>query len=118
MIQKISRFLYQCLGVSLSDFASEKVVYQGVVLKYCEALPLPNECKYVTDDMCKSLIWLYSHPYFTSAWIIQGLNAGEKRVVRCGHEPTDWLRVELVAGHIIMESAFSRRFGFSSAHCW
>jgi len=117
-IRTISDFLCQNLGTSVSDLKSKKDIYQDVVFKNREILPLPNECEFVTDEMWKSMVWLYSHSYFTRVWVIQELNARKERVVHCGVESTEWERVELVAGYIIMESSFSRKFGFSNAHCW
>ena len=117
-IETISDFLCQRLGISTSDLKSSKDIYQEMVFKNREALPLPNDCEFSTVEMWKSLVWLYSHSYFTRVWVIQELNASKERVVRCGLESTEWERVELVAGYIIMESSFSRSFGFSKAHCW
>jgi len=64
-ILTISDFLCQKLGVSVSDLSSINDVYQEVVFKNRDYLPLPNECEFSTDAMWKSLIWFYSHSYFT-----------------------------------------------------
>ncbi|KJZ75257.1 hypothetical protein HIM_05451 [Hirsutella minnesotensis 3608] len=40
------------------------------------------------------------------------------RLVQCGRHTIGWDQVELVAGYIIMETAFSKNYGFSQTHCW
>lgn len=81
-------------------------------------MPLPNEIDLVTDTMWKSLVWLYSHPYFTRVWVIQEISADLHRKVNVGHAKTVWNRVDLVASYIIMEPAFSDAYGISTANCW
>ena len=61
---------------------------------------------------------LYSHPYFARVWAIQEIAANKVRLVQTNHEMTEWERVELVAGYIIIETAFSNEYGFSSTYCW
>jgi hypothetical protein len=117
-IRTISDFLCQKLDISVSDLRLKKDIYQEVVFKNRDILPLPNECEFATADTWKSLEWFYSHSYFTRVWVIQELNAKKERLVHCGFEEIEWERVELVSGYIIMESSFSRKFGFSKAHCW
>jgi hypothetical protein len=117
-ILTISDFLCQKLDVSVSDLTSIKDIYQEMLFKNRHHLPLPNECEFSTDTMWKSLVWFYSHPYFTRVWAVQEINATEARLVHCGRETIEWERAELVAGYIIMETAFSKSFGFTSAHCW
>lgn len=117
-ILTISDFLCQRLGVSVSDLGSVSNVYQEVVFKNRDYLPLPNECEFSTDALWKSLIWFYSHSYFTRVWVIQEISANKERFLHCGREKIEWDRVDLVAGYIIMEPAFSKSFGFTSAHCW
>jgi len=117
-IRTISDFLCQRLDTSIPDLRLKKDIYQELVFKNRGALPLPNECEFASDEMWKSLRWLYSHAYFTRVWVIQELNARKERVLHCGSESTEWERAELVAGYIIMDSSFSRKFGFSTANCW
>lgn len=50
--------------------------------------------------------------------MIQEISANKQRVLHCGRETVEWERVDLVAGYIIMEPAFSKSFGFSDAYCW
>ncbi|KAH0565722.1 hypothetical protein GP486_000886 [Trichoglossum hirsutum] len=114
----ISNFLCRILGTTVSDLSSTDDVYQDIVFKNREHLPLPNECEFSTDTMWESLIWFYSRSYFTRVWIIQEINANKERWVHCGHQRIEWDRVELVAGYLIMETAFSKRFGFTRAYCW
>lgn len=114
----ISDFLCQKLGVSISDLSSVNDVYHDVVFKNRDHLPLPNECEFSTDSMWNTLIWFYSHPYFTRVWAIQEVNANKARLIHCGRETIDWNRVDLVAGYIILETAFSQHNGFSSTYCW
>jgi hypothetical protein len=92
--------------------------YQEIVLKNRGDLPLPNECEFSTNTMWKSLIWFYSRPYFTRVWVIQEIGANKNRVLHCGHETVEWNRVDLVACYIIMESSFSKSFGFTGTYCW
>jgi hypothetical protein len=50
-ILTMSDFLCQKLGVSVSDLSSINDVYQEVVFKNRDYLPLPNECEFSTDAM-------------------------------------------------------------------
>jgi hypothetical protein len=113
----ISDFLCQRLGISVPELGSIKNVMEDV-FKNSNNLPVPNECDFSTDAMWKSLLWFYSHSYFTRVWAIQEVNANKERWLHCGHEKIEWDRVNLVADYIIMETAFSKSFGFSSAYCW
>ena len=117
-IRKISNFLCQKLCVSISDLRSMSNIYQDLILKNRPYLPLPNECGFSTDATWKSLIWFYSHPYFTRVWVIQEISANKERLVHCGRETIEWERVDLVAGYILMEPAFSKSFGFTDTCCW
>ena len=117
-ILTISDFLCQKLGVSVSGLSSINDVYQEIVFKNRDYLSLPNECEFSTDAMWKSLIWFYSHSYFTRVWAIQEINAHKERLLHCGREKIEWDRVDLVAGYIVMETAFSKSFGFTRAYCW
>ena len=117
-IVSISDFLCQKLGVSVSDLRSVGNIYQELVLKNRARLPLPNECEFSTDATWKSLIWFYSHPYFTRVWVVQEISANKERLLHCGHEKIEWERIDLVAGYIIMETAFSKSFGFTDTYCW
>jgi Heterokaryon incompatibility protein (HET) len=117
-ILTISDFLCRKLGISVSDPSSMNDTYQELVLKKRDNLPLPNECEFSTDAMWESLIWFYSHPYFSRVWVIQEIGANKERLVHCGREKIEWDRVDLVASYIIMEPAFSKSLGFSSTYCW
>ncbi|KAB5539280.1 hypothetical protein GE09DRAFT_1226106 [Coniochaeta sp. 2T2.1] len=66
--------------------------------------------------MWKALRWFYSHRYFTRVWVIQELNVNLRRTLRCGHRTIGWICVQLVAGYILMDTSFSRDFGFSDAY--
>ena len=68
------QFLEQRLSQRKND------VYQELVFKNRERLPLPNECDFATDEMWTSMKWFYSHSYFTRVWVIQELNARKERV--------------------------------------
>ncbi|KAL8940285.1 MAG: hypothetical protein Q9216_002897 [Gyalolechia sp. 2 TL-2023] len=117
-IRKISNFLCQKLGISISDLHSIGNIYQNLILKNRADLPLPNECQFSTDATWKSLVWFYSHPYFTRVWVIQEVIANKERTVHCGREKIGWECVDLVAGYITMEPAFSKCFGFADTYCW
>ncbi|KAL8873772.1 MAG: hypothetical protein Q9174_000811 [Haloplaca sp. 1 TL-2023] len=117
-IRKISAFLCQILDVSISNLRSMPNIYQALILKNRAHLPLPNECGSMSDSMWKSLIWFYSHPYFTRVWVVQEISANKERLVHCGREKIEWEWVELVAGYILMEPAFSKGFGFTDTYCW
>jgi hypothetical protein len=117
-LRTISEFLCQQLGFPIEDLSSRSNVYHEVLYKNRSSLPLPDECEFSTDAMWKSLVWFYSHPYFTRVWIVQEVNASRHRLVYCGQEKIEWDRIDLVAGYIIMDTAFSKKFGFSKAHCW
>ena len=100
------------------DLRSLSNIYQDLVLKNRDKLPLPNLLDFVTDGMWQSLIWLYSHQYFTRVWVVQEISANDERLVHCGREKIEWELVDLVAGYIILEPAFSTKFGFSNTSCW
>jgi len=117
-IRTISDFICQKVGISVSDLSSISDVYQEVVFKNRDSLPLPNACEFSTEALWKALIWFYSHPYFTRVWAVQEINANKARLLHCGHAAIEWDRVALVAGYIIMETAFSKGFGFTGAKCW
>ena len=117
-IQTISDLLCQKLGVSISDLRTISNVYQELILKNRAYLPLPSECEFSNDATWKSLIWFYSHPYFTRVWVVQEISANKERILHCGNEKIEWERVDLVAAYIIMEPAFSKSFGFTDTYCW
>lgn len=50
--------------------------------------------------------------------MIQEVTANKERWLQCGRKNVEWDRVELVAGYMIMDPAFSRNFGFASTYCW
>ncbi|KAH9220332.1 heterokaryon incompatibility protein-domain-containing protein [Leptodontidium sp. 2 PMI_412] len=114
----ISDFLCRKLGIPVSELASVDNLYQEIMGKARDVLPLPNECDFSSDAMWKSLVWFYKHPYFTRVWAIQEVNANTKRLVHCGEEKVLWDRVGLVACYLTMETTFSRAFGFTDAYCW
>ncbi|TXC06831.1 hypothetical protein FocTR4_00009690 [Fusarium oxysporum f. sp. cubense] len=117
-VHLISEVLCQKLGISANGLSARGNVYHEVVYQNRSLIPLPNEIEAVTKDMWKSLTWLYSHTYFTRVWVIQETNANQSRLVHCGHSTIEWDQVELVAGYIIMEPAFSKAIGFTDPKCW
>lgn len=117
-IRIISDFLCQKLGIEVSELRSIKDPLYDILTKRRELLPLPNECEFSNDTIWKALSWFYSHIYFTRVWIIQEINVPGDRVLHCGHELIEWERVDLVAGYITMETAFSKDYGFTNAYCW
>src|SRR5262249_17911748 len=104
--------------LQIANLSTRSNVYHEILYKNRHALPPPNECDFSSDATWKALIWFYSHSYFTRLWIIQEINASTNRIVQCGQEQIEWDRVDLVAGYIIMDTAFSNDFGFSKTHCW
>ena len=117
-IMEISDFLCEKLGVSLSDLSSTSNVYHDLVFKHRDKLPLPNECEFSTDIMWRSLVWFYAHTYFTRVWVIQEVSANKERWLHLGLRRIEWDRVDIVAGYMILETAFSKSYGFSEAYCW
>jgi hypothetical protein len=117
-IRIVSDFLCDELGISIEEHRVGEDTYQEYLLKRRADVPLPNDIDLVTDTMWKSLVWLYSHPYFTRVWVIQEISANLHREVNVGHAKSVWSRVDLVASYIIMEPAFSDAYGFSTANCW
>jgi hypothetical protein len=114
----ISDFICNKLNLSITGLSTRRNLYQEVLYRNREKLPLPNECPFSSDAVWKPLVWFYSHLYFTRLWVIQEINASTNRIVHCGREEIDWDRVDLVAGYIIMDTAFSKQFGFSETRCW
>ncbi|KAF1992784.1 hypothetical protein P154DRAFT_595250 [Amniculicola lignicola CBS 123094] len=117
-IQVVSDFLCDKLGISIEEHTVGDDTYQELLLKNRDKLPLPNETDFSTEAMWKSLVWFYSHSFFTRVWVIQEISANMNREVNVGYEKTVWNRVDLVASYIIMDSAFSDAYGFSGAYCW
>jgi hypothetical protein len=113
----VSDFLCDKLGIPVADLKKIDNITE-VVFKHRGSLPVPDECQFSTETLWQSLIWFYSHSYFTRVWVIQELNANRERIALCGYEKIDWDRVELVAGYIIMETSFSKRWGFTNSYCW
>ena len=117
-IVTISDFLCEKLGIPVADLGSTDTVLQEVVFRNRDRLPLPSDCIFSTNSTWTSLRWLYSHPYFSRVWAIPEIAANKVCLVYDKHEVTEWERVELVAGYIIMETAFSKEYDFSSTYCW
>ncbi|KAF2658267.1 hypothetical protein K491DRAFT_624949 [Lophiostoma macrostomum CBS 122681] len=117
-IQIISDFLCDKLGISMDEHTVSDHTYQELLLKNQAKLPLPNETSFSADFMWKSLVWFYSHAYFTRIWVIQEVSANMNRDVNVGYATTDWKRIDIVASYIIMEPTFSDAYGFSNACCW
>ncbi|KAI1264749.1 heterokaryon incompatibility protein-domain-containing protein [Xylariaceae sp. FL1019] len=117
-VHQITSFLCGQLGITVSDIAQEAEVYNKIIFKNRDKIPLPHDCGFVTDAMWNALLWLYKHPVFKRVWIIQEMNASRRRVVYCGSATMSWEAIEMVAGYIILETAFSKSRGFTSAYCW
>lgn len=120
-IVQISDFLCQKLGYdspSALALNSNGNIYREILFENRSHLPVPNECEFSTEAVWKSLAWFYSHSYFTQVRAIQEVNANKKRSVYCGRGTVEWERVELVAGYIILQTAFSKKFGFTNTNCW
>lgn len=105
----ISDFLCRELGIPVSDLNSVDNLYQEIMAKYRDVLPVPNQCDFSTEALWQSLLWFYKHPYFTRVWAIQEVNANKERWLHCGLEKVLWDRVSLVAllhhnGNCILES--------------
>jgi hypothetical protein len=104
-IRTISDFLCQKIGILVSDLSSISDVYQEVVFKNRDSLPLPNVYEFSTEAMWKALVWFYSHSYFTRVWAVQEINANKARLLYCGRTTIEWDRVALVASYIIISSS-------------
>ncbi|KAI0550535.1 heterokaryon incompatibility protein-domain-containing protein [Xylaria curta] len=117
-VGQIADFLCQKLNISFSDVIDEPDVYTNILFRNKDKIPLPHECNFVTDQMWDALLWLYKHTVFTRVWIIQEINAGKNRIVYSGHQTCSWDALELVAGYIVLETAFSKSRGFTDAYCW
>ncbi|KAF3919587.1 hypothetical protein ABW20_dc0103296 [Dactylellina cionopaga] len=116
-VRTVSDFLCKELGVTLADL-KEMDNMTEFVFKHREILPDPDKCDFSSEEMWKSLIWFYSIPYFTRVWVIQEVNANKERIAHVGDETIEWDLVEIVAGYIIMETDFSKRWGFSKTNVW
>ena len=114
----ISDFLCYKLDVSVSNLGSLSNIYHDLIFKNRETLPPPNECEFSNAAIWKSLSWLYGHPYFTRVWAIQEVTSNKQRILHIGHESTEWEKVDLTAGYIIVEPAFSKAHGFDNTYCW
>ncbi|KIW16992.1 hypothetical protein PV08_04183 [Exophiala spinifera] len=117
-VRVISDFLCARLNIQIANLSTRSNVYQEILYENRRALPPPNECDFSSGATWQALNWFYSHSYFTRLWIIQEINASTNRIVHCGREKIEWDHVDLVAGYMIMDTAFSNNFGFSKTHCW
>lgn len=117
-VHLITTCLCQRLGISYDDLTSEDEIYQNVIFKNRGRFPMPHEIDFVSDEMWAALLWLYKHPFFTRVWVIQEINANKDRMAYCGHRKIRWDAVELVAGYVILETAFSKSHGFTDSYCW
>ena len=117
-VAQISNFLLQKLDVTLNDLRTMSDTCQELIMRNRATLPLPNQCDFSTAATWRSLIWLYSHSYFTRVWVIQEIGASDKRTVQCGSRLVEWERVDLVASYVTMEPGVSKLLGFSDTYCW
>lgn len=117
-ILQLSDFVCQRLGISIEDVHEYGEIYLQVILKNRDKLPLPDECKFATESMWQSLIWFYSHRYFTRVWVIQEINSNRERLLHCGKQSIIWDHVHLVAGYLMMETVWVKSHGFSSTYIW
>jgi hypothetical protein len=101
-------FLCEKLGIPITDLRLTDNVTE-VVFKHCNSLLVPDERKFSTKRMWKSLVWFYSYSYFTRVCVIQEVNANRERIAHCGYKTIGWDWVKLVTGYIIMETLFSKR---------
>lgn len=104
--------------IPIQDLEYIQDIYQTVIFKNQQRLPEPDKAPFSSDELWTVLSWFYSRPYFTRVWVIQELSANKIRVLHCGDCVIDWNRVELVVGYIVMETAFSKKYGFSDSFCW
>ncbi|KAF2430608.1 hypothetical protein EJ08DRAFT_679140 [Tothia fuscella] len=117
-VTKISDAICEKLGISMSDLSKYSDMYNDFVFKNRDRLPRPEDITLGDEATWESLVWLYSQPYYTRVWVVQEINSNPLRIVYCGAERMDWDRLQLVAGYIIAESAWSKKYGFSKAYCW
>ncbi|EPE09672.1 ankyrin repeat and sam domain containing protein 6 [Ophiostoma piceae UAMH 11346] len=139
-VNRVSEYICNKTGIQPECLPDHRDIYQEVIFANKDTLPPPNEAGLEEDEdesdggdggdrkgsaddvdnrLWKNLRWFYSHNYFTRVWVIQELNAMQlNRTVYCGHQTIDWHCVEVVAGYIIMDTGFSRKFRFSTAYCW
>jgi hypothetical protein len=117
-INKISDAICDKLGVRVPELSKIKDVYNDLVFKNREKLPLPETFNLGTDLSLDSLIWIFSRPYFTRVWVVQEIYANDARMVHCGDVEINWDRLQLVACYFISDTAWSKKYGFTSTHCW
>ena len=117
-ILAISEFLFKKPDVSVAELRSMHTTCHELVMRNRAILPLPSECDFSKEENWDSLRWYYSHLYFTRVWVIHEIGANKIRKVQCGYESLDWERVDLVAGYMMMDTAFSKPFGFTNTNCW
>ncbi|KAK6330304.1 hypothetical protein TWF730_004798 [Orbilia blumenaviensis] len=116
-VRTVSDFLCEELNVTIPDLKEMNNMTE-FVFQHRETLPDPDKCDFSSEELWKALAWFYSIPYFTRVWVIQEVNANRERTAHCGYETIPWDLVELVAGYIIMETDFSKRWGFSKTNVW
>ncbi|KAF1982508.1 hypothetical protein K402DRAFT_340114 [Aulographum hederae CBS 113979] len=115
----VSDAICEKLEVTLSELDSYPDLYNDYIFKNRERLPDPEKISLDSpSSVWESLNWLYSNAYFSRVWVIQEINANESRSIYCGTQLLDWTRLQLVAGYLVAESAWSKRYGFSKSYCW
>lgn len=117
-VTKISDAICEKLGISMSDLSKYSDMYNDFVFKNRDRLPRPEDITLGDEATWESLVWLYSQSYYTRVWVVQEINSNPLRIVYCDAERMDWDRLQLVAGYLIAESAWSKKYGFSKAYCW
>ena len=117
-IVTITDFVCEEVKIRKSELSSLENIYQEVIFRHRDILPVPDKGPFSTEELWKSLLWFFSQAYFTRVWAIQEINAHKAPLLYCGHESVSWEQVNVVAGYIIMETAFSQKYGFSKAYCW
>ncbi|CAK7204167.1 hypothetical protein SEUCBS139899_006921 [Sporothrix eucalyptigena] len=128
-VNEVSDFICDKVGVPVESLSQYGDIYQEVLFANKHLLPTLDQTHLVDrgnfgdgngdTSLWKLLLWVYSHSYFTRVWVIQEVNANDtNRTVYCGNQTIEWHRVEIVAGYIILETAFSRKYGFTKAYCW
>lgn len=115
---KLSDAICEKLGIKMSDLNAYSDLYNDFIFKIRDQLPRPENIKFGEDATWESLVWIYSRPYFKRVWVVQEINSNPVRYVHCGNTKLDWNQLQLVAGYIIAESAWSKKYGFSQAFCW
>ncbi|KAF4945241.1 hypothetical protein FGADI_12101 [Fusarium gaditjirri] len=126
---KVTQNLYDALGHFRHSDRSRYLWADAICIDQSHVSERNSQVKQmrkIYEKAKKVLIWLGPDtPEHDAETAINSIHLISKflceslsRLVHCGSSTIEWDEVELVAGYIIMEPAFSKAYGFTDTKCW